>query len=518
MKNILIALSLLVSVSIPSAQANPDLFRELRKYVKGKVITHPKTLKSKYASDFGRTSSFMPIAAIQVETVSDVRNAIQLGNKYQTRVVPRGAAHNTEGQSQSDSGIILDMRKLNYIEHPQADGTVRVQAGALWVDVMGKVQFAREGDDLSSSNFGRVPSVLTSHWWTTVGGTLSVGGIGTDSIALGFQVDHVRELKVVTGQGGVFDCSRTFNSELFYGVLGSHGQLGVIVEAVLELRETRDIQLNFMTIDLAYENLGTLLTDLKNPGFTNRFDGADSGIFWSGKDWIYRAIYRKYKYPKNESRLPRELEKDNDKWRDYLLNGPSGTAPENQAHHQTLLETKTPQLDLILMRERMAGRSTFQMGLEQIGKWDIPHPWFDIFIPGSQIEAFVAEALKIVDPAILGGIGAIQVHPIRRPVSTWSHVSLLQTPREELFFNFGVLSFPDTDALVAQAKEINVKLAELALKYGGKSYLIDGLPQTNAEWREHMGEEYEPFLALKKKHDPNQVLTKKGSALSTLFE
>jgi FAD/FMN-containing dehydrogenase len=69
----------------------------------------------------------------------------------------------------------------------------------------------------------------------TVGGTLSTGGLGGTTFAVGMQVDHVLELDVVTGRGDLVTCSPNRNKELFHAVLGGQGQCGIIVRAVIPL-------------------------------------------------------------------------------------------------------------------------------------------------------------------------------------------------------------------------------------------------------------------------------------------
>ena len=48
---------------------------------------------------------------------------------------------------------------------------------------------------------GGTPPVLVDFLELTVGGTLSVGGIGSQAFRFGPQVDNVLELQVVTGEG-----------------------------------------------------------------------------------------------------------------------------------------------------------------------------------------------------------------------------------------------------------------------------------------------------------------------------
>jgi FAD/FMN-containing dehydrogenase len=57
------------------------------------------------------------------------------------------------------------------------------------------------------------PPVMPDAMMLTVGGTLSVGGIGETSYRYGAQVDNVVELDVVTGAGELVTCSPERNSD-----------------------------------------------------------------------------------------------------------------------------------------------------------------------------------------------------------------------------------------------------------------------------------------------------------------
>lgn len=69
----------------------------------------------------------------------------------------------------------------------------------------------------------------------SVGGALSVGGIGATTHRYGMQTDNVRELDVVTGDGEILTCSPEMNSDLFNSVRAGLGQFGIITSATLAL-------------------------------------------------------------------------------------------------------------------------------------------------------------------------------------------------------------------------------------------------------------------------------------------
>src|SRR4030095_247652 len=111
--------------------------------------------------------------------------------------------------------VVIDMRSLRAVHSVSAD-RLDVDAGADWGAVV-----------QAALSHGLTPPVLTAYLGLTVGGTLSIGGIGTTTFRHGAQVDHVRELQVVTGEGQVLTCSETRHRDLFEVALAGQGQCAI---------------------------------------------------------------------------------------------------------------------------------------------------------------------------------------------------------------------------------------------------------------------------------------------------
>src|SRR6266571_6044744 len=139
------------------------------------------------------------------------------------RVVLRGRGHSQYGQTQAENGIVIDSGNLNNIQvGPEG---VDAQPGAFWANVA-TLTLAK----------GLTPPVFPATCLAlSVGGTLSVGGIGNTSHHYGAQVDTVTEVDVVTGDGRLVTCSPNRESELFNMVLGGLGQCGIIVRSRIRL-------------------------------------------------------------------------------------------------------------------------------------------------------------------------------------------------------------------------------------------------------------------------------------------
>lgn len=85
----------------------------------------------------------------------------------------------------------------------------------------------------AANRVGLTMPVLPDYLHLSVGGTLSVGGYGIDSIRHGGQVDHVERLEIITPGGERLRCSSTERPDLFSRALAGLGHAGVIERAVL---------------------------------------------------------------------------------------------------------------------------------------------------------------------------------------------------------------------------------------------------------------------------------------------
>src|SRR5206468_3223190 len=100
-------------------------------------------------------------------------------------------------------GVVIDMSGLNRIVSMSRQ-SILCEAGCTWAQVVERT--APEG--LS-------PPVLPDFVQLSVGGTLSVGGIGGASFRWGAQTDHVLALDVVTADAELVRCSPQQNPDLF---------------------------------------------------------------------------------------------------------------------------------------------------------------------------------------------------------------------------------------------------------------------------------------------------------------
>ncbi len=137
-----------------------------------------------------------------------------------------GGRYSMGGQTATDAALHLDLRRFNRIlAFSPAEKTITVQAGTRWRQIQEHI----DPHDLAVK-------IMQTYANFTVGGSLSVNVHGR-YVGLGPVILSVRSLKVVLADGSLVEASPSVNPDLFYGVIGGYGGLGVIVEATLDLAD-----------------------------------------------------------------------------------------------------------------------------------------------------------------------------------------------------------------------------------------------------------------------------------------
>ncbi len=122
-----------------------------------------------------------------------------------------------------DGGVLINTSGMRGVRVDPVSRTVRVEAGALWTDVIHEAQPHGLGGLLGS----------TSHVGV-VGYTMG-GGFGWLGRKYGFNAASVREADVVTADGELVRLSADENPELFWGLGGGGGNFGVVTSLEFEL-------------------------------------------------------------------------------------------------------------------------------------------------------------------------------------------------------------------------------------------------------------------------------------------
>ena len=430
----------------------------------GQLLTDEAAL-SAAADDYGHFIHRRPMAVLQPGSIEDVVRLIDFTRRHGIQVAARGQGHSTHGQAQVEAGVVIDMSTLATI-HEINPGDALVDAGVRWSDLLRQ-----------TVPLGLAPPTLTDYIDLSIGGTLSVGGVGSQAFREGPQVANVLELKVVTGRGQLVDCSPTRHRQLFDAVRSGLGQFGVIVQARVRLVPVLP-QVRFY--EAKYGDLTVFLGDLLVLAGDGRFDTVQGFAAPDGVGgWTYSLEATKGFTPGQE---PDDA---------ALLAGLHflpGQQTARDMPHFDYLNRLEPLVEL----------------LKQLGVWYFPHPWIDLLVPTSEAEGFIGGTLAALDPADLGQ-GPVLIYPYRRDGFTAPN---FRVPEGETFFLFGLLrnAIPPTPERAAELIDANRRLFEQARDLGGYFYPVDSVPMSPEDWRQHFGARWHQLFAAKKAFDPDALL------------
>ena len=420
------------------------------------------------ADDFGHIVHRTPAAVLRPESEEDIAEIVRWAGAHGAKVAAQGRRHSLWGRSQvGGDGVAVDMSTRQAVHAVERDRVV-VDAGATWGQVLA-----------ATLPHGATPPVLCEYLDLSVGGTLSVGGVGGTTARRGVQADNVIALRVVTGTGETLTCSPTLRPDLFRAVCAGLGQVAVIVTATLRLVRAAS---HVRRVLLFYADLAAMLRDARRLAADGRFDALQGAILPApGGGWAFRLDVGRFftAAPPDDAALLAGLADD-----------PARRQPAT--------------LSYIDDADRL---SALEAALRADGRWWLPHPWLATFIGETRVEPVVAEELRRIDPERdLGRFGQIGLTPIRRAALS---TPLLRLPAGPLSFAFTVIRFPATAERTRTHRLVraNAAIYDRVRRAGGTLYPASALPVSHAQWRDHFGPAYEELRTAKWRHDPEGVLT-----------
>ena len=451
-----------------------SLAQDLKALVTGQVLDDQASLDGR-SGDFGRMIVRRPGVVVRPAAAGDVAAVIRYARRRSVPVATRGEAHSQTGQSTVSGGILLDLTSLERIVAIDANAmTADCEAGVRWEELVRRTLAQ-----------GLIPPVLTNNLGVTVGGTLSVAGLGVASFRHGAQGDNVVEIEAVTGAGDLVVCSATQEPEVWNAVRSGLGQFGVITRARLKLRRCLP---KARTHFLLYDDLATLMRDARLAMEQNRFDYLESWCVPCPQGFR-RAGQAKESFAAWFFPLHLTVEFDPAAPPDdaALL---SGLSPYRRVH--------TEDQDLWDFASRL--EPLFQIW-KRMGYWAAAHPWMETVLPWDAAAMFVPQALAGLPPAALGG-GHVLLWPCRGDVSG---IPLFITPPTKLVMGFGILPGVPPDLLPLARQRLNLA-SDLSCAAGGKRYLSGFVEFDRARWKQHFGPRWADLLRLKTTYDPDGIL------------
>ncbi|MEU3057990.1 FAD-binding protein [Streptomyces griseus] len=431
-----------------------------------------------YSHDFGRlVNGTVPWAVLTPGSVQDIAKMIGYARTNRLKLAVNGRSgtggdlesHSCYGQAAVPGGISVNARGMARILSTGSD-SITVEAGATWAEIT---------DHLLPR--GRTLPALPDYLPLSVGGTLSVGGIGLTMGSEGLIADTVTAMTVVTGTGEVVTTSKNRRSDLFRAALAGGGQVGVIVSVTLRTVPAAERATVF---SLFYRDVTAFMKDSEILLADRRFQMQGGEMVRKPDDsgWRYKieavATY-------SGGRVPD---------RARLLSGLKDLRAE--AH-----------IEDFALRDYLFRLDGYEAFLKEAGHWFEAKPWLSLFLPSSQAARF----LRLVESQLTTeslGAGVLLTYPY--PTSKVT-VPMAVQPKDRTGYLFDLLRFPNpgtSDAEIARMVKQNRWLYDRAVELGAKRYLVGAVPDlTAADWRRHFGSSYGALCDAKRRFDPGNVLT-----------
>lgn len=455
----------------------PDsLLTDIKPLIKGEV-TNAEAPITEASSDFGRLIERRPLVVVFPKDAEDVAAVIKYARKNSVSIHTQGAQHSQSGQSLGEGGIVLSMKKLcNEVEEIDEQGhTVTVQAGCVWRDMVEKVHAK-----------GLIPPVLTNNLGVTIGGTLSMAGLGVASFRYGTQGDTALMIEAVTGEGEIIRATREENEEVFWSMLSTLGTFGVITKATIQLRpvgeKVRTYYLLYDDIDMLLKDSATVMED----GRIDYIEGWASPCMQGLKTVNgMRQGFAEWFYP---LQLCKEFSAGDEPSKEAMLDGLS---PYRVVHEEDL--------DAFDYFNRLV--PVFQIW-KMLGTWDNPHPWVECVLNYDQAGEYIKTVLKDFPPGALTG-GHILLWPCR---SDTSRAPLFMRPEgNDNLMGFGLLPSLPKDLVPMAMPKLDMA-SDLSMEMGAKRYLSGWTDFTKEQWAEHYGDKWPRMKELKAKFDPDGIM------------
>jgi alanine transaminase len=505
----------------------------------GEIVVKGK-LFDLMSTDFALTVRTIPLAILRPANLQDIKIGIRLAKELGVPFVVRGSqvSHSAGGQAQS-KGILLDISTFNSIkvcQHQfQDDRSIKVGAGAMWNDVI-----------QHTLDRGLMPPVVNDYQFLSVGGTISVGGVGFMSHMQGIQASHVKEVDVVTGIGDLMKASPDVNRDLFDLVRGGLGQFGVVTSLTIPLIEAPS---RILTLKAFYsqkngaqyfinevkhlieaENVDMLHAFLKpstkdciasvvgNDAYSSSSDEFKNSIDQGGEcgELVYYLELGVYEYVSSDdddsSASTRKTDQDSiDSLKKTLsgLNIIGGVYFEENHDFMSYLRREPP----VIETNKVHG--------------SVPHPSFATILSEEATTSLLKTHIGSPDRGE-DGMNEILIMPVRgnaklkkgQPTPMFPLPTKGSSSSSELSFFLLFLgsAVPKDQQLTVQESIEKIRnhhrnLYEHSKSMGGKRYSYDTLTseQSEDEWKDHYGEEtWGCIIEGKRKFDPYHIFRSSG--------
>ena len=193
---------------------------ELRARVIGPVTTPADPSYAGTVSPWQLAVAVQPQIAVEAVCAQDVVETVRFARRHGLTVTPQATGHGPISALVGD--ILVTTRSLDEcVVHPE--GWARVGAGVKWLRVV---------EEAAPHGLAPLSGSITD---VGIVGYTTGGGLGPMARTYGLASDRVRAFEVVTGDGELRRVTPTEHRELYFGLRGGKGALGIVTAVEFDL-------------------------------------------------------------------------------------------------------------------------------------------------------------------------------------------------------------------------------------------------------------------------------------------
>ncbi|MBI4538129.1 MAG: FAD-binding oxidoreductase [Gemmatimonadetes bacterium] len=195
---------------------DPASLEQLAGGLRGELLTPDTPGYDEARSIWNAMIDRRPALIARCAEASDVLRAVRFAREHDLLLAVRGGGHNIAGNAVCDGGLMVSLAAMRSVGIDARGRTARVEGGATLGDF-----------DRKAQAFG-LATPLGINSTTGVAGLTLGGGFGWLSRKYGLTIDNLLSVDVVNAEGELLEASELENQDLFWGVRGGGGNLGVI--------------------------------------------------------------------------------------------------------------------------------------------------------------------------------------------------------------------------------------------------------------------------------------------------
>lgn len=198
------------------AQLQAKDVEEFRPTVRGQVLLPTDAGYDEARTIWNATIDRRPAVIVRCAGTADVMRSLSFARKLKLDIAVRGGGHNIAGNAVCDGGLMIDLSPMKSVRVNPDTRRAYVEPGATLADF-----------DHEAQAFG-LATPLGINSTTGVAGLTLGGGFGWLTRKYGMSVDNLVSAEVVTANGKRVRASADENPDLFWGIRGGGGNLGVV--------------------------------------------------------------------------------------------------------------------------------------------------------------------------------------------------------------------------------------------------------------------------------------------------